>query len=283
MTHSLFLLFYILTLWCAGTGLVYLMANGQRRFFPAFFALTSLLAIAALVAIRWSLNETGTAGLYAALSGVFMLWIWHESAFYLGILNGPSRQEFDADSAGPARFRQALGLSLYHETVLIGSLSLLAYLSWGAQNTLGFWCFALLWGGHQSARLNVLYGVRNIHAEWIPAHLSRLKPILKPRPLNPLFGLCVLFFALLTMTLVTASILDAENRHYLTILSVLAGLALTEHLLLVIPTAGSKVWQNYATGDRDGSIGKGAANKSANKTVGDRVIDVRELGPIHEL
>ena len=49
----------------------------------------------------------------------------------------------------------------------------------------------ILWWMHQSAKLNVFLGVRNLNEEFLPEHLAFLKGFLNKKPMNLLFPFSV--------------------------------------------------------------------------------------------
>ena len=62
--------------------------------------------------------------------------------------------------------------SLYHELAIIGSAIAIVALTWHQPNQIGMWTFMVLWWMHQSAKLNVFFGVRNLNEEFLPEHLT---------------------------------------------------------------------------------------------------------------
>ena len=57
---------------------------------------------------------------------------------------------------------------LYHEMfALVGAVILLA-ITHGRANQLGFWTYVTLWWMHESAKLNVFFGVPNLGEEMLP-------------------------------------------------------------------------------------------------------------------
>ncbi len=63
------------------------------------------------------------------------------------------------------------------------------------------WTFMVLWWMHQSAKLNVFLGVRNLNEEFLPDHLQFLKSFLTKRPMNLRFPISV------TLSTVVAALL----------------------------------------------------------------------------
>ena len=135
--------------------------------------------------------------------------------------------------------------SLWHELAIIGAATVIVALTWGRPNQIGMWTFIVLWWMHQSAKLNVFFGVRNLNEEFLPEHLTFLKSFLKSKPMNLLFPFSI------TISMVIATMLFEHAAHAGTafaragdmFLGTLMGLAILEHWFLVIPLPAGKLWQ----------------------------------------
>ena len=93
--------------------------------------------------------------------------------------------------AGLSRFVEAVRTSLYHEMfALVGAVVLLA-ITHGHANQLGFWTYVTLWWMHESAKLNVFFGVPNLGEEMLPEHLRYLASYMTRRPMNMFFPFSV--------------------------------------------------------------------------------------------
>ncbi|WP_295447868.1 DUF3623 family protein, partial [uncultured Thiodictyon sp.] len=105
--------------------------------------------------------------------------------------------------------------------------------------------FMVLWWMHQSAKLNVFFGVRNINEEYLPEHLAFLARFFSKKSMNPFFPVSVSISTLITGLLVQrAFAADAtafEATGY-TFLATLMALAVLEHWLLVMPLPQGAIW-----------------------------------------
>ncbi|MBE7220759.1 MAG: DUF3623 family protein, partial [Caulobacteraceae bacterium] len=110
----------------------------------------------------------------------------------------------------------------------------------------GTWTFMVLWWMHQSAKLNVFFGVRNLNEEFLPAHLEFLKSFLRKRSMNLLFPVSVTVSTVITVLLAKAALAPAAtafDRAGFTFLTVLMALAILEHWMLVLPMPAGALWQ----------------------------------------
>jgi G3E family GTPase len=98
---------------------------------------------------------------------------------------------------------------------------------------------------HQSAKLNVFFGVRNLNEEFLPEHLTFLKSFLKSKPMNLFFPISITVSMVITTILWTHAIHAATTfaRSGDTFLGTMMALAILEHWFLVIPLPAGKLWK----------------------------------------
>ncbi|MGI3776621.1 MAG: DUF3623 family protein, partial [Janthinobacterium lividum] len=109
----------------------------------------------------------------------------------------------------------------------------------------GMWTFMVLWWMHQSAKLNVFLGVRNLNEEFLPEHLQFLRSFLTKKPMNLLFPVSITVSTVILVRLVDAAITPGVTRFDAAgfcFLSVLMALAVLEHWLLVLPLPAAALW-----------------------------------------
>ena len=118
--------------------------------------------------------------------------------------------------------------------------------TWDAPNQIGMWTFMVLWWMHQSAKLNVFLGVRNLNEEFLPEHLQFLKSFLTKRPMNLLFPVSVTI-STVTAALLLESALDPTASEFaqtgFTFLGTMMLLAILEHWFLVLPLPAAALWK----------------------------------------
>jgi putative photosynthetic complex assembly protein 2 len=236
---------FAVVLWWLSTGVVlYLDGLPRRTFRWSLFGATSLL-VASLFGLFWSSAHPTAMGAAAAFGSAIGAWSWVELTFYLGVVTGPRRIRCPQDCHGWKHFGHALGVSLYHEIAAIVLLLVAAALTWRSPNRIGLYALVALWVMHESARINVFLGVRNVGESFVPAHLDFLKSFLRQRPMNALFpfsaaALSVAFGMLL------AAALSAHHDPFEAagnmLLATLVGLGLLEHWLLIVPLPLTGLW-----------------------------------------
>lgn len=225
------------TLWIGLTlGLIWLNRRGPWVGGWAVFLSLPVLFFAhsELISTRHDLSNLGA---YRAFTAGLLIWAWHELAFYSGILAGPRRQPCPPYARGIQRFFYALGTHLYHQLSCLLELGLLIWLLQDASHWLGPLTFGLSWALQQSAKLNVLYGVRSLQIELFPAHLAFLASYWRPGPPSAFFRPSVSVSTLLAVMLwlsVGAHIGDPAALR-LALLASLLTLGALEHWLLLMP------------------------------------------------
>jgi putative photosynthetic complex assembly protein 2 len=251
---SLFAVF----IWWFSTGVVLLLNGMQRRAYRVSLALSSLLAVAALVGLAHTAQQTSVAGAYCAFTCALLVWGWHELSFLTGWITGPRTTAMPAGLAGWPRFVQAVRAILWHELGILLAGGLIVAITWGAPNLVGLWTFLVLWAMRISAKLNLFFGVRNLSEEFLPPHLAYLSSCFKRRPMNGFFPFAVTA-ASLVLALMVQRALDpstgATTTLGLTLVGTLLALALLEHAMLVLPVSTTALWR-WAMGKKQPLAGQ---------------------------
>jgi putative photosynthetic complex assembly protein 2 len=243
---------FALFVWWSSTGaIIYLDGLPTRTFKWSMLGATALLA-AGFYGLWVSATEATPGGAYLAFASALCVWAWHEISFYMGYVTGPRRHACEDGCTGWKHLGHAVGVSLWHELAIIVSFAIILATSWGAPNQIGLWTFLILWWMHESARLNVVLGVRNVSAHFLPAHLAYLKSFLAVKPMNLLFPVSVtvstVICAMLVMAAATAS--DPFWQVGYTFLATMMTLAILEHWFLVLPVPAEAMW-NWSLKSRE--------------------------------
>lgn len=233
---------YSLFLWWFITGLIMAFYGRSPRTMRIAFVGATVLCLAAVAGLFATRNQTDVPAMYMAFTCGTLVWAWLVTGYYLGYVTGPrvpSLPQHTHQVREPAaRLRLALHASLYHELLVLVVCLLLIWLTWSAANRLALWTFVTLWIMHGVSKLNVLFGVRNFHIEWLPSHLHRLNVLLVRRPMNPLFPWTMLLASLAVWALV-ARATAPETEPAQTVALILVGfmvfLGILEQWLLVLP------------------------------------------------
>ena len=220
------------------------MACRGKTFKWSILGATALMVFS-LWGVYASRNDASVRGAYCAFSCGLLAWGWQEISFYMGYVTGTRKQPCADGCSGWKHFGHAIQTSLWHELAIIASGIVIVALTWGAQNQIGMWTFMVLWWMHQSAKLNVFLGVRNLNEEFLPEHLQFLKSFLTKKPMNLLFPLSITISTVILVRLVEAAVhahgsrFDAAGFCFL---AMLMGLAILEHWLLMLPLPAAALW-----------------------------------------
>ncbi len=237
---------FALFVWWASTVAIIYLDNLPRPTFKWSMLGATVVFVVALYGLQASARDTSTAGAYWAFTWGLLAWGWQEMSFYMGFVTGSRKAPCREDCGGFAHFVHAVQTSLYHELAIIAAAAAVVWLTWGGPNQVGTWTFMVLWWMHQSAKLNVFFGVRNLNEEFLPEHLEFLKSFLRKRSMNLLFPVSVTVSTVITVLVAKAALADgagvAERAGY-TFLTVLMALAILEHWLLVLPMPAGAIWQ----------------------------------------
>jgi putative photosynthetic complex assembly protein 2 len=236
---------FSLFVWWFSTGAIIFLDNlPSKTFIYSIFGASAVLAGCLLGLHITAAQSTVTAAYEAFFFGLFA-WGWQEITFYMGYVTGTRNEPCPEGCSGWAHFVHAVQTSLYHELAIIGSAIAIVALTWHQPNQIGMWTFMVLWWMHQSAKLNVFFGVRNLNEEFLPEHLTFLKSFLKSKPMNLFFPISITVSMVITTLLWTHAIhaTTSFERSGDTFLGTLMALAILEHWFLVIPLPAGKLWQ----------------------------------------
>ncbi|MBP0614867.1 putative photosynthetic complex assembly protein PuhE [Jiella mangrovi] len=245
MTEYLYPALFALVVWWASTvAIIYLDGLPKKTFKYSMIGATFVFAIS-LIGLQKSAQDATITGAYLAFTWGLLAWGWQEMSFYMGYVTGSRKQPCPENCRGWPHFVHAVQTSLYHELAIIVAAVAVVWLTWGAPNQIGMWTFMVLWWMHQSAKLNVFLGVRNLNEEFLPEHLEFLKGFLNKKSMNLLFPFSVTISTVITALLVTAAMAEAATsfeRAGYTFLAVLMALAILEHWMLVLPMPTATLW-----------------------------------------
>ncbi len=235
---------FALFVWWFSTGLIIFLDNLPRHTFRYSMLAGTFVLVTALDALGWSAWRNDVSSLYCAFTCGVLVWGWLEMSFYLGYVTGPRKVRCAHGCHGWAHFGHAILVSLYHELAILALAGVVIALTWGAPNHVGLWTFLVLWWMHQSARLNVFLGVRNIDEEFLPDHLDHLRSFFRKRRMNPLFPVSILastaVLAWLIVGAATAPHAEAVGRAFV---ATMMGLAIIEHWFLMLPLPSARLWR----------------------------------------
>ena len=199
-----------------------------------------------LYGLSTSAGDATVSGAYAAFTYGLLAWGWQEISFYMGYVTGPRKRPCGDDCRGWRHFLHAVETSLYHELSIMVTLAVIVVVTWGQPNHVGLWTFLALWWMHESARLNVFLGVRNLNEEFLPDHMEFLKSFFNnSKPINLLFPVSVTVSTVVTVLLAQAALDPAATPFDLvayTFVATMMALAILEHWFLVLPLPAAALW-----------------------------------------
>lgn len=259
MTAALAPIFFALFVWWFSTGaIIYLDGLPMRTFKWSMLGATIVCGLS-FYGLWVSGTDSSVQGAYIAFASALGVWAWHEISFYMGWVTGPRKHACEEGCSGIAHLGHALQVSLWHELAILVSFAFVAALTWGGANEIGLYTFLILWWMHESARLNVVLGVRNVNAQFLPEHLAYLKSFLNQKPMNLLFPISVTVSTVICSVLVTEAVMtdDAFQRTGFTFLATMMALAILEHWFLVLPMPSEAMW-NWSMKSREAKAEKAA-------------------------
>ena len=245
MTVYLLPVLFALFLWWFSTGVIIYLDGLPKRTFRWSMLTATLVLAAAVYGLASSVNDPSPAGAYLAFACGLLIWGWLEISFYMGYVTGPRRHACAPGCRGWRHFGHALQVSLYHEIAIVILGGLIVAISWGAANQVGLWTFLVLAWMHESARLNVFLGVRNLNKEFVPEHMHYLQSFLRKRPMNLLFPFSVTLSTVALVLLIQQAAAPGADAFsvvaYCLVASIMA-LAILEHWFLVVPLPSAQLW-----------------------------------------
>ncbi|WP_349359967.1 putative photosynthetic complex assembly protein PuhE [Stappia sp.] len=240
-----------LVVWWLATGVVMFAAwqgaQRQRLLLLAFVGV-AILGCAGLYA---SARMESVAGTYLAFLSALAVWAFLEATFLFGMVTGPRQARCPREARGLQRFRLAFLAVRDHEFALVAGGLVVAALVWGGPNHAGLWTFALLWVMRLSAKLNIFLGAPRAASVLIPRQLRYLTSYFRTDRVSWLLPATILAavvpFALLLQAAFGAA--DVHRAVAFMLLSTFLGLAVLEHVFLVLPVSDELLWL-WAARDR---------------------------------
>ena len=229
--------------WWFGTGVILWLDRLPARSFRWSLLGWSVLLLASFWGVWESMHSVSVGSAYLGFASVIVMWGWHELAFLTGWLTGPRKRAMSLGVRGWTRFVQACGAVLWHELALLANLALLWWLQAEHPNHVALCTFALLWCMRLSAKLNLFFGVMQNGAQYLPAHLQYLASYFRCRRMTTWFVLSVSGASVLWLWLIWQAQQGAVAvTTGWVLLATLLGLAIVEHLMMLLPWPLEKLW-----------------------------------------
>jgi putative photosynthetic complex assembly protein 2 len=236
---------FALFLWWFSTGIILYLDGLPRRTFRWSMLGATILLAGALVTLRLGNADVSVRGAYIAFAAGLLAWGWQEISFYMGAVTGLRTERCPEGCAGWRHFGHAIRVSLFHEVSILLTAALVFALVWPGANHIGLWTYVVLWWMHQSAKINVFLGVRNLNEEFLPEHMAFLRSFLTQKPMNLLFPVSVSISTVIAVLLFQRAFAAEAGTFALTgylFLGALMTLAILEHWFLVVPLPTTALW-----------------------------------------
>ncbi len=234
-----------LAVWWFSTGLVLYIVGLPRSTFRWSGGVAGLLAVVSLAGLAHSSGDATVAGVYGGFIWAIALWGALEIWFLLGQVTGPRREACPIGVRGWRRAGLAILAILYHEiALLVAAIAVVAF-TWGGDNQVGAWTFALLWIMRLSAKLNLFLGVPILHEGFLPDQLRYLASYFRKGPINLLFPVSVTAATAACTWLVMQALAPSPSSFHATaciLLATLMALAIVEHWFMVVPLPVEALW-----------------------------------------
>jgi putative photosynthetic complex assembly protein 2 len=237
---------FALFVWWFSTGAILFLDGLPRATFKYSIAAATVLTVAAMFGLAHSAQDATPNGAFMAFACGLTVWAWQEITFYMGFVTGPRKHLCEDGCGGWKHFGHAIQVSLWHELSIIAFAMGVVALTWGGTNQVGTYTFMVLWWMHESARLNVMLGVRNLNEEFLPDHLFYLRSFLKKRPMNGLFPISVTVSTVACAVMVRQALApdaSAFTQTGMTLVAAMMALAILEHWFLVLPFPTAILWR----------------------------------------
>jgi putative photosynthetic complex assembly protein 2 len=224
---------FVVAFWGASTAVIFYLDSLDPNTFRRSMVAATIVLLACGFAVWKFSGESSDFAITTSFASGLLIWGWTEMALYMGYVTGPRKVRCAEGCSGTKHFGHAVAANLWHEIAVI----VFAMVIWLSGNETALWCFVMLWIMHLSARLNVFLGVRNVSAEFVPAHMDVLKGFLRQRRMNALFP----FSCLMLIALVGYLVALPQNLS-ITMAATLAVIGLVEHVLLMLPFPTERLW-----------------------------------------
>lgn len=243
MTAMLAMLTAVLAWWIATGAVIALARQGTARL-GMVMAVVTALALGGIYGLYRTLHIETVAGIYVAFFSALALWSWHETTFLLGIVTGPRRVALGEKPYAASRFKAAFLAVRDHELALAITAALMVATMHDAANATGLLTFLLLWVMRISTKLNIFLGARHAVSDMLPDRLSYLKSYFRTDRTSHWFWVSLGASGIAVSAFLVAACLAASAHETVmwSLLATFAGLALIEHLFLVLPVRDSALW-----------------------------------------
>lgn len=222
----------VMAFWWTATGVLYaLQRNAWTRSLALVCAAGAVVVAARLLSVSRE-DQSAVGAMRAFFSGA-LAWSAIITLFFEGWVVGPSPESLGSATRGWEGALSAIAATSYWETLALLTIGAMALAVRRSSNKLALWTLLLFWGAHQSAKLNLFFGVVNSGAEIFPPYLAHLVRYFGPTVNSPLLPFTIVAYVVLALWMLAPwRRCDEGSRMRRMVIAALAGLAAVEHGLL---------------------------------------------------
>lgn len=235
----------VVLVWWFSTGAVLWFARGLDRQMNARLLVMTVFCALGFAGIIIASASEGVWPVYLAFISAILVWGWVEFTLLSGLITGSRTEACPENATEFERFKLAYKAIDHHEYALLAMLVVLAVVDSSGGSGMAIKTFALLWVMRLGAKLTIFSGAPELSTTLMPERLAYMKTYFRHDRISVAFWLslggCSAFFASGVYALATVQY-DASVQAQVTILTTLVGLAILEHLFMVVPVADSRLW-----------------------------------------
>ncbi len=245
MTDYVMPVLFVILLWWSSTGAILWLARGLDKQMNSRLIIMSVFCFIGFGGLITSTFYNEVWAVYLAFVSALIIWGWVEFTFLAGLITGKTKETCPENINEKSRFVHAFNVINHHEFTLLGALIIIILIDMSGGSAMASKTFACMWLMRIGAKFAVFSGVPKLSIEMMPERLAYLQSYFRNDRIGwgywaSVVG-CSVFFA--------AGIYALLHVHYgqvvhtqITMLTALVGLALLEHIFMVLPIADSRLW-----------------------------------------
>ena len=232
-------------LWWLMTGLALMSVHQSAVVKKMIFAVSSVLTLIALLGVETNAAVQTSFATLAGFAMALLIWAWLELSYLMGYITGPVKRPAVAAMGAPKRFAKALGTTIYHELLVVGVVGAVCVLGAGQPNPTIQNTLAVLWLMRWSTKLSLFFGVKHFNSEWLPENMRYITSYLSAGQNSwfSVFSTILAAFCTYILFFWGQMATDPAAALSLFLIAWLAGLAVLEHVFLMMPMGESALWR----------------------------------------
>ena len=227
------------------TGLALMSVHQSPRSKQLIFCFSSVAALVALLAVEVNAAAHTPLATITGFAMALIIWAWLELSYLMGYITGPVKQPALPAMGFSERFTHALGTTVYHELMVVAVVGLVCVLGAGLPNPTIQNTLAVLWLMRWSTKLNLFLGVKHFNSQWLPDNMRYITTYLKAGKNSwfAVFSTIVAAGCTYLLFFMGQSATDPAAALSLFLIAWLAGLAVLEHVFLMMPMGETALWR----------------------------------------